>query len=372
MKKSALHLLLILGLLFISTGEVSAQSSKTFKVGKGGTLDIVTTFGDIKIKSWDKNEILVKYDIDEDEEIYSGIKFNQNGNDLTIRATQGYGTSFDITVPVNFNLKIVTSAGDIHLVNAITGEVNASTSGGDVTLSDVTGKVKLTTGGGDVRTGNIKGTATVSSSGGDLNAGVVDGDAVFTTGGGNVQIATGSKTLTVSTAGGNVSVGNTGGNATVTTGGGNISLGKVGGTAVVKTGGGDIKVDNVSGDVKGVTGSGNITLHSSEDKVNVVSGSGDLVVSFYPGASGDSKVVTGFGDIKLYIPENSRTTIVAKVREGGWGDSKNNDAIKSDFPITTENKDGISIITHYQLNGGGSTIYVETGSGTIELRKLKK
>ena len=373
MKRTAqLFGIILFAALFIAGNNSLAQSSKSFKAGNGGTLDVITTFGDIEIKTWDKAEILVRYDSDEDEEDFNGIRFTQNGNDLTIKAMHGYGTSFNITVPVNFNLKLKTQGGDITISNSVTGEVTASTAGGDMLIKDINGKTKLTTAGGDVRTGNIKGSVTISSGGGDLNTGILEGDAVLSTGGGNVVVLNTNKILTVTTGGGNVSVGNTGGATTVTTGGGNVSIGKIKGSAVVTTGGGDVKVEGVSGDVKTVTGAGNITLHSNEDKVNVVTGAGDVDVSFRPGVSGESKIVSGFGNIKLSIPENSKTTIVAKIKGKYWADSKDDEGFKSDFPATTVNKEGNAIVTVYQLNGGGSVVNVESGSGTIEVRKLNK
>lgn len=373
MKKSAMLFSVLITLLIINSSDIYSQSSKTFNVGKGGTLEVSTTFGDIEIKTWEKDEIFVKYDADEDEEeLVNDIKFNQSGNNLTIKATDGYGTSFEITVPVNYNLKLVTQAGDIIVSSALQGEVTASTSGGDVRVKDIDGKVKLVTSGGDVLTGNINGNANISSAGGDLKTGGIKGDAVLSTGGGNVIILNTNKTLTVSTGGGNVSVGNTGGVTKVTTGGGNVAIGKVNGAAVITTGGGDIKVEGVTGEVKSVTGSGNVSIVSNEDNVNVVSGAGDVFVTFHPGTSGESKIVTGYGNIKLSIPENSKTTIVAKIKGKYWADSKDDEGFKSDFPSTTVNKDGNSITTIYQINGGGSEVNVETGSGTIEIRKLKK
>lgn len=372
MKNSFLLCTSLIALLLMSGIDTFSQSSRSFKAGNGGTLDISTTFGDIHINTWDKSEILVKYDIDEDDAIYNDIKFNQNGNNLTIKADDGIGTSFRISVPTNFNLKLTTQAGDIILANSIIGEINAITSSGDVLIKNVSGQVILKTSGGDIKTGNIGGNVKLSSAGGNLKTGVIDGDAQLTTGGGNVIISNANKTLSVSTGGGNVTVGSTGGATKVTTGGGNVGIGKINGGAIITTGGGDIKIENVSGDVKTITGGGDISVVSTNDKVNIHSGAGNVAVSFYPGTSGESKIGTGYGDINLYIPENSRTTVIAAIKGRGWIDSKDDPAVMSDFVSTTVNKTSNSMITTYKLNGGGSIVHLETGSGTIEIRKLKK
>jgi len=349
------------------------EKTKSFKVNKGGNLEVSLNYGDIKIITWDKNEVLVEYeDEDYDEE---QININQSGNTIEINSFLSWGGDITVSVPVQFNLNLETQGGDINVTLPLEGSVEVNTAGGNIALKSVIGSVHVSTSGGNIVSKNIKGDVEVNTYGGDIVMSEIDGKAKINTAGGNIIINDVTSRLEVQTAGGNVSVANVGSNAEISSGGGNISVGKVSGSVTVKTGGGNISLDGAKGETNVLTGGGNISLRNILGRVKAKSGAGNIYAELIPDYKDDNILRTGSGDIKLLVPEDSRLTINAKV--GGVGyldDIDEQHSIVSDFKATiiSREKDKDMLIAKYNLNGGGANVTLETGNGIIEIRKLKK
>jgi hypothetical protein len=352
----------------IKTFGYDDSTTKTFKVNKGGTLKIGISGGDIQVKTGNNNEVKVTYEEDED---YSGITIYQDGNNITIKS-DNY-TDFEITAPSEFNLNLTTAGGDVKLANDITGTVKINTSGGEIGLQNVKGEVVASTAGGNIIGGNITGNAKLTSSGGDVLIGSVQGECVISTGGGNVEVKNVSKSLNVSTGGGNVDCGNIGSDVKVITGGGNISMNNISGVMSVTTGGGDVSGTSFSKGGSVVTGSGNVTLNNLSGYVKVTSGAGDITAQFISIGNNESSITSGYGDITVYIPENAKVTIEALVKyaEGNMWSFDKSETIKSDFKVATEDKRKGEFHAVYNINGGGTNIYLKTSLGSIEIKKLK-
>jgi len=348
------------------------EKTKSFKVTKGGNLEVSLNYGDIKITTWDKNEVLISYE-DEFYESDEQINIEQSGN--TIEVSSWAGTDITISVPTQFNLTLETQGGNIDLVSPLTGTVKANTAGGDIKLKSISGAVNINTAGGNIRSDDIKGDVEVNTYGGDIVLSKIDGKAKINTAGGNIVIKETTSKLEVQTAGGHVSVGNVGSSADISSGGGNISAGKISGNVNIKTGGGNISLDGATGEVNALTGGGNISLRNILGRVKAKSGSGNIYVELTSDYKGDNILRTGAGDIKLLVPGDSKLTINAKV--GGVGyiddiDEQHN--IVSDFKasIISREKEKDMLIAKYNLNGGVANVALETGNGIIEIRKLKK
>jgi hypothetical protein len=142
------------------------EKTRSFTVSKGGTLDISIDGGDIRITTWEKNEVAVSVEsfLDEDEE--SDIRMSQQGNTIRItdRNSWGEGGRFEISIPSQFNLRLQTSNGDISVRGKLTGNIDGETSAGNLLLSDVEGTIDMRTSGGDVRAGKITGKASPRTS----------------------------------------------------------------------------------------------------------------------------------------------------------------------------------------------------------------
>jgi len=371
MKSERIKILLMI--LFILLGITIAhaqQKVKTFNLGKNGQINVSIDYGDIKIETWGNDQVAVKYEEDEDSD-YSSFKMIQNGNTLTISSGDYTNEDLVISTPSSVNLDLNTDGGDILIKGNITGKVECSTAGGDIATKDITGNANLNTAGGEINSGTIDGNVTVNSGGGDMNIGKITGEAELSTGGGNIKVYNVGKELKVSTGGGNVRAGNVGGVFTVTTGGGNVDVKMVSGGVKVTTGGGNVSVDGTKGKATATTAGGNLSLKGINGAVECFTGSGDVYVELNPDPKMNSEIKSASGDVTLYLSESAKATVIARVRGwDSWGGDES-DPVVSEFKITTEDKSSHSVKCTYQINGGGSTIEVETTSGEIHIKKQK-
>jgi DUF4097 and DUF4098 domain-containing protein YvlB len=377
MKTKQLFILIILSVLLATTQSLDAQSttqSKSFKVSKGGTLEVSVRAGDIRLSTWDKNEVFVKASEIEEEDL-DDLKMTQTGNTVRVEFDSRWGSTpeFDISLPSQFNVDAQTSGGDVSVTGSITGSLNGKTSGGDIKIGDVVGTVDMNTSGGNISTGDVQGDLHLNTSGGDLHVGFVSGKADVNTSGGDIRVEKAGRTLRASTAGGNIVVGDIGGEATVSSSGGDVIVGRVSGGASLATAGGNLSLRSATGRVIAKTAGGDIELDSVAGPVDARTASGSIDAELIPTGRGKSGLSTAAGDITLYVPENAKATIVAQVRmRGWWRDESEESNIYSDFKADSfeKNERDREIRATYTLNGGGDTIALETALGSIEIRKL--
>jgi len=146
-----------------------------------------------------------------------------------------------------------------------------------------------------------------------------------------------------------------GGPLKANTGSGSIEASGFSGRVQLETGSGDIRAQlQAANDVKATTGSGSIHLLGAEGALFAETGSGDMEIGGHPGS--DWKIETGSGSVTLTVG-NSHFTLDASTGSG---------SVHSDPPITTH---GALERHHIQgdVNGGGPTVRVETGSGDIRI-----
>jgi hypothetical protein len=351
---------------FFSFAQDSGMQRRTLKVNKGGNLYVSLSVGDVDITTSEKDEIIIKYDKDEG----SDFEISQSGNNVTISSSSdSWGNDLMITVPSLFNIKVNTMGGDIKVTGSLKGEVDFSTSGGDIDLDKVIGNVKLKSSGGDISTGDINGDADISTSGGDIALGKISGKAEVMTAGGNIAMRSVGKSAEIKTAGGNVAVNDIGGDSEIKTGGGNIAANKINGQAIIKTGGGNISLESATGYIDAETGAGNISIQEALNRFKATTGAGDIYVHIAPNIKGDCELKSGTGSITLYVPANAKVTINAVVKSIGWGNDES--SIDSDFPGSST---GIKRHVNQQafnINGGGAEINIYAALGSIRIKKIK-
>jgi DUF4097 and DUF4098 domain-containing protein YvlB len=379
MKTNQLLFLPVLLLLTLpSLGQTSddqpSTQSKSFKVSKGGMLEVSVQAGDIRLNTWEKDEVYVKVSEIEEDDV-DNLEMTQVGNNVRVEFHSRWGSNprFDISVPAQFNADLQTSGGDITINGGMTGTLKGTTSGGDIRLGDVVGAADMNTSGGDIITGDIQGDLYLNTSGGDLRIGLVTGKADVNTSGGDITVEKVGKTLRARTSGGNVEIGDIGGEATISTSGGDIVVGRVSGGVSVGTAGGNISLQSATGRVMAKTAGGDIQLDSIAGPVDAKTASGSIDAELIPTGKGKSRLSTAAGDVRLYLPENAKATINARVRvHGWWKDESEESNIYSDFKADTFEKDEREreIRATYTLNGGGESITLDTSLGSIEIRKL--
>lgn len=377
MKRTVNNFALLAGVitcsLLLSTAALG--QAKTIQVSRGGTLEVKLDGGDIYISTSDKNQVTVRSD---DGESSNSLSVSQSGG--TIRVTRRYDEDGDsqsgarITIPSQFNLRLETSYGEVSVDGKLTGNAEAETGAGGITLNDVDGNVDLSTSGGDVRTGAVNGDGTVRTSGGDIEVKTTTGQLDVKTSGGDIRIGNVGKSLRANTSGGDVILADVGGEARVSTSGGNIRTGKVSGKVSLATSGGDIDLNGGNGIISAATSGGNVNIKNVSGSVNASSSGGDIYAELKPSGKGHSKLATAAGNITLFLPEDAKATIDARIQvQGYWRGQHREYTIQSDFTAdkSTQNKDDQEITAHYTLNGGGEQITLETVNSDIQIRKLQ-
>jgi DUF4097 and DUF4098 domain-containing protein YvlB len=349
---------------------------KTFDVSRGGGLELVVAYGDVSLKTWKKDQVVVEaLGLDESDE---GLVIEKSGQTVMVeyrprhdeRWRGGHmNIRFLVSLPAEFDVEAGTSGGDMEIDGAIKGLIIMSTSGGDIEVDDVDGHVELSTSGGDVVAGDVRGDVEVSTSGGDIEVGSVKGELEAATAGGDIRVHDVEEGLDASTAGGDIEVGNVGGRADVSTAGGDIGLGMVSGSVRAKTAGGDIELESADGEVEVSTAGGDLDLHGVTGSVDGETAGGDIIAELNPARDGHSSLETQGGDVILRVPEDARATIEARIRlRGDWGEDGDYD-ILSDFEPDEYDKGNRQIMATFELNGGGHRIQLETINGFIEVRK---
>ena len=174
MKKSfLLCIITILSLLFLSSisfsVEVKKTYEKTFRIDPGGHITVNGDEGFIKVDSWDKPEVHLKWtkqvwgkNKKQAEELLDQIeiRINHTGNRLYVKIIEPRHNrnfsfwdifdpdtwsnhnfrspvvDFELTVPREINLSFSNDEGDVT-VNSIIGDVDIEVDEGDIEISDV-------------------------------------------------------------------------------------------------------------------------------------------------------------------------------------------------------------------------------------------
>jgi DUF4097 and DUF4098 domain-containing protein YvlB len=170
---------------------------------------------------------------------------------------------------------------------------------------------------------------------------------VTTPKGTNLEANSGSGDLRISDLGGSLKAG---------TGSGSIEANGLSGRVALETGSGDIRAEmHAAPDVKAQTGSGSIRLRGVTGGLFAETGSGDVEIDGQPGSSW--KVETGSGSVTLNTGGGAKFSLDATTGSG---------TIHSDPPISVHG----SLERHHitgDINGGGVTVRVETGSGDVRI-----
>ncbi len=164
-----------------------------------------------------------------------------------------------------------------------------------------------------------------------------------------------SAQLTMHSGSGDLRIINIAGSTSADTGSGDIQADGLGGHVVLRTGSGDVHAGFANAnDIQISSGSGDFILKNAQGILVAHTGSGDIKISGTP--SGGWNLKSGSGDITLQTgPAHYSIDAVT-----GSGD------IHSDQSVTTHGNLG-----HHHLfgdvNGGGPTVKVVTGSGDIRI-----
>ena len=151
------------------------------------------------------------------------------------------------------------------------------------------------------------------------------------------------------------------GRVNLRTGDGKIDLAGFKGEMDLHSGDGSENLDGVDGKLRASTGDGHITAHGRFDELELKTGDGHVEVRAGAGSSlaAGWRLETGDGNVSLEVPGDLAADVDLHTSDGH---------IDLDMPVTTEGKMRENEVRG-KLNGGGSSLTIRTGDGSIHLRK---
>jgi len=163
------------------------------------------------------------------------------------------------------------------------------------------------------------------------------------------------------TGDGSVEADSLNGNVDVSTGDGHITVQGARGNIRFHTGDGHIEARGLDGSVDASSGDGHINVEGRFDSLRIKTGDGSVSARALAGSKMGSawNIYTGDGSVDLVIPGDIQANIDASTHDG---------RISLGLPVTVEGSFSSSKITG-KLNGGGQTLTIRTGDGSIHLNK---
>jgi DUF4097 and DUF4098 domain-containing protein YvlB len=186
-------------------------------------------------------------------------------------------------------------------------------------------------------------------------------DLQVDTGDGSVETQALNGRLKIHTGDGSVRAQAASGNLDIDTGDGSITVDGAKGDIRLHTGDGHIEARNLDGRVDANSGDGHVKIDGRLDALNIKTGDGSIDVRVAPGsklAQGWS-IRTGDGSVDVVLPGELQANIDASTNDG---------RISLGIPVTVEGAFSNSQI-HGKMNGGGESLTIHTGDGSIRLSK---
>ena len=188
-----------------------------------------------------------------------------------------------------------------------------------------------------------------------------DADLQINTGDGSVETQALSGRLKIHTGDGSVRAQAVDGNVDIDTGDGSITLDGAKGDIRLHTGDGHIDARNLDGRLDANSGDGHIKVDGKLESMNIKTGDGSIDARVQPGSrlSNGWSIRTGDGSVDLVLPPDLQANIDASTNDGH---------ISLGIPVTVEGTFSNSQI-HGKMNGGGQSLTIHTGDGSIRLSK---
>lgn len=145
------------------------------------------------------------------------------------------------------------------------------------------------------------------------------------------------------------------------TGDGKIEISNFKGEMNMHSGDGSQNIQAVDGKLRASTGDGHITADGRFDELELKTGDGRVDARASSGSAviSEWRVETGDGSVTLEVPGDLAADVALHTGDGH---------IDLDMPVTTEGGLKQNEI-HGKLNGGGKRMTIQTGDGSIHLRK---
>ena len=188
-----------------------------------------------------------------------------------------------------------------------------------------------------------------------------DGDVDAHTGDGSVNASAINGNVSVNTGDGSIKASSLTGTIVLHTNDGSINADTLKGNMRIHTGDGSIEARDLDGKLDADTGDGHMRIGGRFDALNIRTGDGSVDTRVLPGSkmSTSWSIRTGDGSVDLALPGDFQANIDASTGDGH---------ISVGLPVTVEGTFSNSQL-HGKMNGGGQSLTVHTGDGSIRLSK---
>jgi hypothetical protein len=128
------------------------------------------------------------------------------------------------------------------------------------------------------------------------------------------------------------------------------------------TGDGRIEADALDGALTARTGDGNLTARGRFDELDLHTNDGSVVAALDPGSAAATpwRIETGDGSVTVRLPEGFAADLDATTGDG---------EISVRVPVTSNTSRSSEHSFRGRLNGGGRTLRIRTGDGSIQLER---
>ena len=188
------------------------------------------------------------------------------------------------------------------------------------------------------------------------------GDLQVETGDGSVETSGLSGMLNVHTGDGAVKANSLAGTIDLHTNDGSITVDTLKGAIRLRTGDGSIEARDLDGKLEADSGDGHVRLTGRFEALNVKTGDGSVDAKVLSGSkmAADWTLRTGDGSVDISLPADFQANIDATTGDGHIS--------MGGIPMTVEGTFSRSAV-HGKMNGGGQTLTIHTGDGSIRLNK---
>ncbi|GMR02041.1 MAG: hypothetical protein BMS9Abin20_0367 [Acidimicrobiia bacterium] len=183
---------------------------ETYDVSEHPGIDISLIAGDVIVKSWNENRIMIV--LSGHPETVESTTIDATQDSVAIRSNADkrsrrfFARAMDVvvTTPPGGIVRINSGSGDVR-VRLRVAEVEVNSASGDVHIEEEVGHVRVKVASGRVTVAYVEGDAEVSSANGDIKIGHA-ADAVVTTASGTIVLGTIESSARVKSASGDVRV----------------------------------------------------------------------------------------------------------------------------------------------------------------------
>ncbi len=161
---------------------VRTQIDTTVRLERGGAVDLSLISGRIRVTGWDRQDVRISASIDRGTLRFdansSRVSLSVEESDHSNRRRHSVGDArYDVSVPRGVRL----------ILEAVSGDVTATGSRGEIEATSVSGDVDVSDGVGDASVESVSGSAHAARINGNLRAESVSGDVRVETVTGNVE-----------------------------------------------------------------------------------------------------------------------------------------------------------------------------------------